>query len=244
METVTEVQPQKYQYSKPSLKGRICLNTEQAKFFAGNRFDNVMTALFIIDVTSRKLAQKLKTFDHKAVVEAVVKRIEGMEQIISAETERLEAFLKANNRNSRASYSSPLTREFDITSPEIKRISTLLQNFDNLIVLIDTVWLEELIDSAEAVEFRAARSEQMKKLFRSLVGLGQGARARAYASKVAELKADIEKAEAQAEQDKADRAAEGFVESPDDSGPDPLDALESLDEEVKEKPAKKKAVNA
>lgn len=221
----TTVQPQatKYQYSKPSLKGKMILNTEQAKFFAGNRFDNLMTALFIIDVTSRKLAKRLRTFDHKAVVEAVSKKIERMEVVVRDEAERLETLLKSLGITERAEYSSPLTREFDITSPEIKRMSKLLQDFDQLIVLVDTAWLREMIDSAEADEFRAEKSNQMARLVRSLIGVGQSARAKAYASKVAELQEDIEKAEAKVAADKAEREASGYIEP--DEATDPLDAL-------------------
>ncbi|TXG98167.1 MAG: DUF1845 domain-containing protein [Nevskiaceae bacterium] len=216
-------QPTKYQYSKPSLKGKMVLNTEQAKFFAGNRFDSLMTALFIIDVTSRKLAKNLKTFDHKAVVDAVSKKIERMEVAVRDESERMDTLLKSLGIKELASYSSPLTREFEITSPEIKRMSSLLQAFDHLIIQVDTAWLHEKIDSSEADEFRANKSNQMARLIRSLVGLGQSARAKAYASKVAELHEDIEKAEAKASAEKEEREAAGHIEPAGD--PDPLDSL-------------------
>lgn len=203
------------------------MNTEQAKFFAGNRFDSLMTALFIIDVTSRKLAKRLKTFDHKAVVDAVSKKIERMEVAVRDESERMDALLKSLAIKELAGYSSPLTREFEITSPEIKRMSSLLQAFDHLIIKVDTAWLHEKIDSSEADEFRATKSNQMARLIRSLVGLGQSARAKAYASKVAELQEDIEKAEAQASAEKEQREASGYIE-PDGNA----DALDSLPEEA------------
>lgn len=221
---MTSAQPEaaRYQYSKPSLKGKLVLNTEQAKFFAGNRFDNLMTALFIIDVTSRKLAKRLKSFDHKAVVDAVSKKIERMEVAVSDESQRLETLLKSQGINEWAEYSSPMTREFEITSPEIKRISNLLEAFDRLIILVDTAWLRELIESAEADEFREAKSSQMARLIRSLVGLGQSARSKAYASKISELESDIEKAEAQVADEKAKREATGFLEP--ENHVDPLDS--------------------
>lgn len=226
----------KYQYSKPSLKGSITLNTEQAKFFGGNRFDNLMTSMFIVDVISRKLAQKLKTFDHEAVANAVGKKIEEVEKTIDAETQRLEAYLKAQKVAVRASYSSPMVRSFDITSPEIMRISKLLVAFDNLIMLMDTAWLAEKVGSAEAETYRTERTRQMLKLTRSLVGLGQSARNKAYASKVAEesegandlseAKAAIELEEAKAEANKAERKSAGIEETDDIDLPDPLKALD------------------
>ena len=219
-------QPAKYHYSKPSLKGSLQLNSEQAKFFAGNRFDNLMTALFIIDVTSRKLAQRLKTFDHQAVVDAVSLKIERMETAVRDEIERLEALLKGLGITERASYSSPLTREFDITSPEIKRMSNLLHAFDQLIMLVDTAWLKETIESGEAEAFRANRSSQMNRLIRSLVGLGQSARTKAYASKVAELETAIEKEEAKVQAQQSEREAAGFLEP--ETGAEALDSLDEV----------------
>ncbi|WP_137887515.1 hypothetical protein [Pseudomonas sp. 2FE] len=215
----------KYQYSKPSLKGVMNLNTEQAKFFAGNRFDSLMTALFIVDVTSRNLAKRLKTFNHKAVVDAVSSKIEAMETSINDEIVRLETMLTSLGVTERAGYSSPLVREFQVTSPEIKRMSKVLQSFDTLITLVDTAWLGEKIESSEAEEFRVAKSDKMAKLIRSLVGLGQSARVKAYSSKSAELKAEIEKVEAAVLTEKAAREASGFIEQE-----VPADQLDSLEE--------------
>lgn len=238
--------PQRYQYSKPSLTGSITLYTEQAKHFGGNHLDNLQTAMFIIDVVSRKLARKLKTFDHKAVVDAVNKKIGQMEKAISDETQRLEAFLQSSGITVRANYSSPLHREFEVTSPDVQRITSLLVAFDKLIILIDTAWLAGLVDSAEADTFRVTKSNMLLKLTRSLVGTGQAARTKAYATKLAEASAaeaaeaaevqkEIEQAESKAEASKAERRAAGSLE-PDElqDGPDPLLAL--ADDEAK-KPA-------
>lgn len=238
--------PQRYEYSKPSLSGSITLYTEQAKHFGGNHLDNLQTAMFIIDVVSRKLARNLKTFDHKAVVDAVDKKIGVMEKDIRDETERLEAFLKSRGVTVRANYSSPLHREFAITSPDVQRITSLLVAFDQLIILIDTAWLVGMVDSAEAEKFRVNKSNTLLKLTRSLVGTGQAARTKAYATKAAEASAaeaaeaaevqkEIELAESKAEASKAERRAAGSLE-PDEltEGPDPLAALA---DEAPQKPA-------
>lgn len=228
-----KAQPQKYQYSKPSFQGAITLNTEQAKHFGGNHLDNLQTAMFIVDVVSRKLARNLKTFDHKAVVAAVNQRIEAMEEDIRAEAERLDAFLKLNGVSARPNYSSPLYREFEITSPEVQRITRLLVAFDELIIRVDTGWLAGIIDSAEADKFRVSKSNKMLKMTRSLVGLGVAARRKVYATKLAEaaeaaeVKREIEQAETQAEARKAERRAAGSDEPDEMAGsPDPLSALE------------------
>ncbi|MCC9289618.1 hypothetical protein [Pseudomonas aeruginosa] len=200
----------------------MVLYTEQAKFFAANRFDSHMTALIIIDVTCRKLAKILKTFDHKAVLDAVSKIIERLEVALRDESVRMDTLLKSLGINELAGYSSPVTREFDITSPEIQRMSSLVQAFDHLIIHVDTAWLHEKFDSSEADEFRANKSNQMARLIRLLVGLGQSARAQAYASKDAELHEDIDKAEANVSAEKEEREAARHIEPVGNA--DPLDS--------------------
>lgn len=216
---------EKYQYSKPSFKGKLVLNTEKAKAFGGNRFDNVMTGLFIIDVVARQLAKNLKTYDHKAVAAAVSTKIGEVEKIVSDEIARITALLGAR-AEILPDYSNPLNRTYEITSPEIARFARLLGDFDKLMMLIDVGWLAELIDSDDAEQFRQEKARQILRLIRYLYGTGQSARSKAYASKSAEaaqMKADIEKAEALELAEKNERAAAGILE------PKELDALEQIE---------------
>lgn len=215
----------KYQYSKPSFNGELVLNTEKAKAFGGNRFDQVMTGLFIIDVVARQLAKNLKTYDHKAVAAAVSTKIGEVEKIVSDETARITALL-GPRAEKLPNYSNPLVRSYEITSPEIARFARLLSDFDKLMMLIDVGWLDELIDSDDADQFREEKERQIQRLIRYLYGTGQSARSKAYASKSAEaaqLKADIEKAEAREQVSKNERAAAGILE------PKELDAIEQIE---------------
>lgn len=190
--------PRKFKYSTPSLAGTLTLNTEQAKRFGGNIFDNLTTSLFIIDVMARKLAKNNKAFNHKAVASAVTTLIDNMQAEISGEIQRMEHFMKAEKIGSEVTYSNPLVRQFRITSPEIMRVSTLLNDFDRLIVLIDTAWLHGKLDSAEADEFRDRKVKAVGKCLKSLISNGMAAREKAYASsEAAEVQQEIAKVEAE-----------------------------------------------
>jgi hypothetical protein len=190
--------PRKFKYSTPSLAGTLTLNTEQAKRFGGNIFDNLTTSLFIIDVMARKLAKNNKAFNHKAVATAVTTLIDNMQAEISSEIQRMEHFMKAEKIGSEVTYSNPLVRQFRITSPEIMRVSTLLNDFDRLIVLIDTAWLHGKLDSAEADEFRDRKVKAVGKCLKSLISNGMAAREKAYASsEAADVQKEIAKVEAE-----------------------------------------------
>ncbi|MBD9634594.1 hypothetical protein [Pseudomonas sp. PDM19] len=224
MTTQSATAPKKYQYSTARLKGHLVLNTEQAKAFSGNRFDNVMTALFVIDVVARKLAQKLKSFDYQAVASAVSTKLANAEKAISDDTARISALLGALAQ-CLPEYDHPQERAYEITSPEIARFGALLKAYDHLIMLVDAGWLGGVIESGEADAFRQEKHKQINKLVRFLVGTGQAARTKAYASKSLEMKADLEQADAQEQTEKEERKASGFVEPESND----LDAVEQIE---------------
>ena len=206
--------PRKFKYSTPSLAGTLTLNTEQAKRFGGNIFDNLTTSLFIIDVMARKLAKNNKAFNHKAVATAVSALIENMQSEIGVEIQRIEVFMKAEEIGSEVTYSNPLIRKFQITSPEIMRVSKLLNDFDRLIVMVDTAWLHGALDSAEADDFRDRKVKAVGKCLKSLISHGMAAREKAYASndatdvqnEIAKVEAEVA-ADAQAREDVAESAS-------------------------------------
>jgi len=204
--------PRKYAYSTPSFPGLLHLNSEQAKRFGGTEFDNVTSALFVIDVMARKLARRRKNFNHQVVADAVSKTIEKMQTEVSNEIQRMETFLKKEGISQRPSYSNPLERKFNISSPEVMRLTHLLQAFDTLISLIDTAWLAQKLDSDEASDFRERKTNDMSKMVKALIKHGAAARAMAYANNEVEVQKDIEKVEAQVAADKQEREAAGFVE--------------------------------
>ena len=204
--------PKKYAYSTPSFPGLLHLNSEQAKRFGGTEFDNVTSALFVIDVMARKLARRRKNFNHQVVADAVSKTIEKMQTEVSNEIQRMETFLKKEGISQRPNYSNPLERKFNISSPEVMRLTHLLQAFDTLISLIDTAWLAQKLDSDEASDFRERKTDDMSKMVKALIKHGAAARAMAYANNEVEVQKDIEKVEAQVAADKQEREAAGFVE--------------------------------
>lgn len=200
--------PKRFKHSTPSLAGTLVLNTEQAKRFGGNTFDTLTTCMFTIDVMARKLAKHNKSFNLKAVEEAVTALIENMKSEIEGEIQRMEHFLAAEKITGTVTYSNPLERKFRITSPEIKRVSDLINNFDRLIVLIDTAWLHGKLDSDEAEEFRTKKVKAVTKCLKSLISHGMAARAKAYATpEASDVQGEIAKVEAEVATEALEREA-------------------------------------
>ncbi|SFL46623.1 hypothetical protein [Azotobacter beijerinckii] len=108
------------------------------------------------------------------------------------------------------------------------RFTQLLEAFDRLIMLIDTAWLSQKLDSDEAVKFRERKTDDMSKMVKALIKHGAAARAMAHANNDVEAQKDIEKVEAQAAADKQEREAAGFVE-PTEAGKEVAEVAEAAE---------------
>ncbi len=180
-------------YSTAIMKRTITCQTEEAKAFLGNsRMDNIAVALFILDVTSRKRIARLqiKNKDHKAATKALNKLFTDFEKDLTDETVRIETVLKAQKISGRAEHNNPASQTIEITTPELKRIIDLLESFDNLMILTDTIWLMGIMDTEDALTFKKQKAAQLKRLFGSVITLSKAARKSAY------LKDDTEAQEA------------------------------------------------
>lgn len=205
--------PKRYIYSTPSFKLEIMLCSEEAKRLGGQVFDTLSSSLFIIDVMSRKMAEKSKSFNHKAITTAVASLIDGITDEIQADISRLSQFLDSQGINDRPSYSNPLKRKYEATSPEIRRFADLVVQFDTLIQLIDTAWLSQLLSSEEAADYRKRKAKALGSVVRKLINHGMAAKQKAYASSDEDVKTDIEAAEAKVAAERQEREDAGFVEA-------------------------------
>lgn len=181
-------------YSTAIMKRTITCQTEEGKAFLGNnRMDNIAVALFILDVTSRKRIARLqlRTKDHKAATKALSKLFSDYETEITNETTRIETVLKAQKINGRAQHNNPKTQDVEITTPEMKRIIDLLEAFDNLMILTDTIWLMGIIETEVAITFKKQHAAKLKRLFGQVYTLSKAAKKSAYIKDDSEIQAAI-----------------------------------------------------
>jgi len=195
-------------YSTAIMKRTITFQTEEAKNYIGTWLNNVSVALFTLDVISRKRIARLNlsTKQHKAATKALNKLFADFEKGIQDETVRLETVLKAQKISDRANHNNPRTTEVEITTPELKRAVDLLLAFDNLIILVDTVWLMGIMDTDEANQFRQLKTRQLKFLFRDIYKLSQAAKKSAFVQEDQDVLAAI------AEEEQKHEVADGLDE--------------------------------
>ena len=180
-------------YSTAIMKQTITFKTEEAKNYIGTWLNNVSIALFTLDVISRKRIARLNlsTKQHKAATKALNKLFADYEKEIKDDSERLETVLKAQKITDRAEHNNPRSTQVEITTPELKRAVDLLLAFDNLIILVDTVWLMGIMDTDQANQFRQLKSRQLKNLFVNIYKLSQAAKKSAFVQEDQEVLDEI-----------------------------------------------------
>jgi hypothetical protein len=180
-------------YSTAIMRQTITFKTQEAKNYIGTWLNNVSLALFTLDVISRKRLARLNmsTKQHKAATKALNKLFADFEKEIKDDSARLEAVLKAQRITDRAEHNNPRSTQVEITTPELKRAVDLLLAFDNLIILVDTVWLMGIMETDEANQFRQLKSRQLKGLFVNIYKLSQAAKKSAYDQEDQEVLAEI-----------------------------------------------------
>lgn len=184
-------------YSTAIIKRTVAFQTEEAKGFLGNRLAGIAVALFTLDVISRKRIARLNmsTKDHKAASKALNKLLTDFETSLNDESARLQAILKSQKITSLAAHNNPGTEEVEITTPELKRVLEILMQFDKLIILVDTVWLEGFMETDVANKFRVQKNAQLKRLFGSIYKLSQAAKQSAFVKDDVDTQAAIAREE-------------------------------------------------
>lgn len=192
-------------YSTAVMKQSVTFQTEEAKNYIGTWINNISVALFTLDVISRKRIARLKlsTKEHKAATKALNKLFTDFETEIKDDSTRLEAVLKSQKVNGRAEHNNPRSAQIEITTPELKRALDLLIAFDNLIVLVDTVWLMGIMETDEANQFRLAKSRQLTNLFKNIYKLSQAAKKSSFAQEDPEVLEQIANEEQKHEPEEA-----------------------------------------
>ncbi|MCK5531585.1 MAG: DUF1845 family protein [Halopseudomonas aestusnigri] len=211
-----QTKKKRYVYSTPSLDSVLQVGSEHAKGIVvripgrttAPPFAGVIPALFAIDVVTRQLGKTNRAFDHKAVSAAVDAKLQSIEDDFNAEIARLEAFIKSEGITARASYNSPVDFSFEVTTPQIQRAAALVTKLDQLVMLVDTLWLTGRLNQDEAESYKNMKAKVLTKGFRSLISTGFSARKKAFDKNTPEA-LEAQKAIIEAEEKSADESADG-----------------------------------
>jgi len=129
---------------------------------------------------------KLESADVAKVEEAIKTRIDGAAKLLDQAIDGAEALFKANGIASAATYDTkPLEIEVGIISSTGRRYLELISKLDQLMPLLQTLEIHEVIDTQTLDQQRASLKRQVRDVANSARSLASGLRRRMNALAVA-----------------------------------------------------------
>lgn len=157
----------------------VTLHTHDAQVAMTRTFEHTRNSLFYTSIILKIV------WDDESKIEVVDAYIDNllakMQKQLNDEIARLSALMDSQAIASIASYSDPTPYTVQIDSPRLTSYVRIIETLDNLIRLIDTVWLGAIINDRE----RRTESFKWRQLVIKLAGqiIGQQGRARHAARK-------------------------------------------------------------
>lgn len=154
------------QYSRPVFHTVLKINSLQAQRVMKRSFSRVAYSLFSMDVVLRIITDQ-----------EVVDQLESMIQEFMTETsleldraaEHLEALKKCHGIEAMPSYSNPIEYPIEITSPQVAQFAHLVSKLDNLVGIIDTLWLNMVLTSKQRKDEVYQWQQCLNKLASSII---------------------------------------------------------------------------
>ncbi|MCA2486804.1 MULTISPECIES: hypothetical protein, partial [Vibrio] len=146
-ETSLEQQPTKKErnnadLSRPVFKRVLKVNSLQAQRVVERSFQRVSDSLFSIDVILRIIGEQ----DEIDQVESIIQEhIEKVSVDLDTATNQLQKLMEDNGIEGAPEYTSPNQYDIEINSPQVAQFAHLVRKLDNLMLLVDTLWLNSIL---------------------------------------------------------------------------------------------------
>lgn len=172
------IKPARLAISRPMFERTFKVNSEQAIRVIRNSYERLIRSLYAIDVILRIVGQEQAVDEIETIVSSMI--AECAEQL-QQEKLRLETLKTDNGITETPTYTHP--REFvaKIASPQIAQFIELIRLLDQLMMIMDTLWLCQVIDNKHCVDARYHWQQRLQRLANRIVTIERKAHREAYA---------------------------------------------------------------
>jgi hypothetical protein len=172
------IKPARLAISRPMFERTFKVNSEQAIRVIRNSYERLIRSLYAIDVILRIVGQEQAVDEIETIVSSMI--AECAEQL-QQEKLRLEKLKSDNGITETPTYTHP--REFvaRIASPQIAQFIELIRLLDQLMIIMDTLWLCQVIDNKHCVDARYHWQQRLQRLANRIVTIERKAHREAYA---------------------------------------------------------------
>ncbi|WP_370616654.1 hypothetical protein NMD21_26105 (plasmid) [Citrobacter portucalensis] len=161
------------EYSNPEAVVKFTLHTQEGIRVQSRNFNIISQALFNLTNNSRFL-ERLGT-KYSGAIERTLKAVNEVIDMPEKELENNIAILNraVKEEEERSSlnevgYTHPKEHEVRIRTPQALRVIRIIQNFDKLHQIIDTLWLNNCFNQDEVEEFKSRLHNLIRDLAASL----------------------------------------------------------------------------
>jgi len=163
--------------SRPIFERTFSINSEQAIRVIRNSYHRLMVSLYAIDVILRIIGREETVDEIESLVSQMI--AECAEQL-QQEKSRLEKLKADNGISETPTYTHP--REFvaKIASPQIAQFVELIRLLDHLMIVMDTLWLCQVISNKHCITARLEWQQRLQRLANKIVTMERHAHRAAY----------------------------------------------------------------
>ena len=164
----------KSRYSRPVFDYAVTLQSEYAQRPLRSNFYVMVSALYAIDVIMRITGDEAVLDQVEAIVERI---LDTLAAELRAETARLDALMETHGTRLTVRYESPLSMTVHVSSPQLAKYTRLIEDFDRLMIVMDTLWLGGVLSNKQRAVGAHAWRVKLMDVGREIVQLANRARA-------------------------------------------------------------------
>lgn len=167
--------------SSPALAREITLNSLQSQRVFDRHFKRVSKALLDLEVVLQVITDKIGERDAISAMEDKISELfEHVNKDLDGEIERCRVLLNDNGIVEMVEYTSPKTISVELTSPQLINFTRMLSQLDELMLLIDTLWLNTILNNRQRLDANFAWQQRLMKLASRIIGNQNRARQAAF----------------------------------------------------------------
>ena len=165
-------------FSRPVFERHFAIHSEQAIRVLRRSYNRLIRSLYAIDVTLRIVGLEQAIDDIEGIVS---KMISDCAEQLQQEKARLDKLCVDNGIAESPRYTHPSEFKARITSPQVAQFVALICLLDQLMIVMDTLWLCQILTSKQCSVARYQWQQRLHRLSRRIVTLEQRAHQAAYA---------------------------------------------------------------
>ena len=164
--------------SRPVFERTFKIKSEQAIRVIRKSYDRLIRSLYAIDVILRIVGQEQAVDDVEEIVSTM---ISDCAEQLQKEKARLEKISIENGIAETPRYTNPTDFHAIIASPQIAQFVELIRLLDQLMIVMDTLWLCQIMSNKQCSESHYHWQQRLQRLANRIVEIEKRAHRAAYA---------------------------------------------------------------